>query len=131
MLYSQPRVQQSILGHILAFIAEGPGAQLFMLLMGVSFTLSNKITTGHILKRSVSLLSAAYLLNFFKFLAPLGFAFFPDELLKELNIENDFNGAMFLLTLGDILHFASFATIITMSSASRKTQLLGVDILLT
>ena len=45
MLYSQPQVQQSLLGDILAFIAEGPGAQLFMLLMGVSFTFSSRINT--------------------------------------------------------------------------------------
>lgn len=36
LLYSSPQVQSGWLGAILGFLAEGPGAQLFMLLMGLS-----------------------------------------------------------------------------------------------
>jgi len=39
MLYSSEEVKQGWLGSILGFLAEGPGAQLFMFLMGVFIVL--------------------------------------------------------------------------------------------
>lgn len=112
MLYSQPSVQQSLLGDILGFIAEGPGAQLFMLLMGVSFTFSKKINPKYVLQRAFYLLIAAYLLNFFKFLVPLGLGLMPANLLQELQLKNDFTSAGFFLVIGDILHFAAIAYLV-------------------
>lgn len=112
MLYSQPIVQQSLLGDILGFIAEGPGAQLFMLLMGVSFTFSKKNNPRYIVQRAFSLLIAAYLLNFFKFLVPLGLGLMPANLLQELQLKKDFTSAGFFLLIGDILHFAAIAYLV-------------------
>lgn len=112
MLYSQLTVQQSLLGDILGFIAEGPGAQLFMLLMGVSFTFSKKNNPRYIVQRAFSLLIAAYLLNFFKFLVPLGLGLMPANLLQELQLKNDFTAAVFFLLIGDILHFAAIAYLV-------------------
>src|SRR5688572_14942512 len=109
MLYSLPAVQQSLLGDILTFIAEGPGAQLFMLLMGVSFVFSSGINQRSVLQRTFLLLIAAYLLNFFKFIVPLGLGLMPENLLSELRLKNDFRAAVFLFLLGDILHFAAIA----------------------
>jgi len=109
MLYSRPEVQQSLLGDILGFIAEGPGAQLFMLLMGVSFTFSKRISKKYVFQRALYLLLAAYLLNFFKFIVPLGLGILPENLLAELELKNDFAALNFFLLIGDILHFAAIA----------------------
>lgn len=112
MLYSQPAVQQSVLGDILGFIAEGPGAQLFMLLMGVSFVFSSRISKKYVLQRAFYLLLAAYSLNFLKFIVPLGLGLMPDNLLQELHLNNDFTAFSFFLLIGDILQFAAIAYII-------------------
>jgi surface polysaccharide O-acyltransferase-like enzyme len=112
MLYSTIPVQQSLLGDILGFIAEGPGAQLFMLLMGISFTFSKRITKQYVLQRAFYLLIAAYLLNFFKFIVPLGLGLMPENLLAELGLKNDFTALNFFLLIGDILHFAAIAYLI-------------------
>lgn len=112
MLYSSIPVQQSLLGDILGFIAEGPGAQLFMLLMGVSFTVSKRITKKYVFQRAFYLLLAAYLLNFLKFLVPFGLGLMPENLLAELQLQNDFKAVQFFLLIGDILHFAAIAYII-------------------
>lgn len=124
MLYSTIPVQQSLLGDILGFIAEGPGAQLFMLLMGVNFSLRKKAklsaATGGgcrqemtaVLQRTFYLLLAAYLLNFFKFIVPLGLVLLPENLLQELQIQNDFRAAQFFFLIGDILHFAAIAYLV-------------------
>lgn len=115
MLCSTPQVQQSLLGDILGFIAEGPGAQLFMLLMGVNFALKQShspLGAGVALKRSLFLFLAAYLLNFFKFILPLGLGLMPENLLTELGLTNDFHAAQFFFLIGDILQFAAIANLI-------------------
>ncbi len=112
ILYSKPQVQQSLLGDMLGFIAEGPGAQLFMLLMGVSFTFSKRISTTYVFKRAFYLLVAAYLLNFFKFILPLKLGFIPENLLAELALKNDSRASLFFLLIGDILHFAGVAYLV-------------------
>lgn len=109
MLYSKLEIQQSWLGKILAFIAEGPGAQLFMLLMGVSFLMSTHINKEYVLKRSLLLIIAAYTLNTAKFIIPLFLGWMPQKLLTELNLENNYTAYPFFFLLGDILHFAAIA----------------------
>jgi uncharacterized membrane protein len=129
MLYSTIPVQQSLLGDILGFTAEGPGAQLFMLLMGVFFALQVKplstATVGggrqnkwlgkemrSVCKRALLLFIAAYALNIFKFIIPLGLGILPENLLQELQLKNDFTSVPFFFFIGDILHFAAIAYII-------------------
>ncbi len=112
MLYSKPEIQNSLLGQILGFIAEGPGAQLFMLLMGVSFVYSSRVNKKYVLQRSTTLFAAAYILNFLKFIIPLGLGLMPDELLKELHLTKDSNSLTFFLLIGDILQFAAIAYLI-------------------
>lgn len=118
MLYSNPEVNQSFLGIILRFIAEGPGAQLFMLLMGVNFALKSSNSPSEVgrrrevLKRWLYLFIAAYLLNFFKFILPLTFGLLPGNLLRELHLANDLSSAPFFFLIGDILHFAAIANLI-------------------
>ena len=96
----------------MAFIAEGPGAQLFMLLMGVFFALSSKNNFVAICKRTFYLFVAAYLLNLFKFIIPNFFGWLPQSLLNDLSIVTNRNEYMQLLLIGDILHFAAIATLI-------------------
>lgn len=112
MLYSNLNVQHSTLGNILAFLAEGPGAQLFMLLMGISMTLSSRVNKKTVLKRSLYLLLAAYALNFLKFIIPLGLGIFPVQLLRELHLQNNDSAILPLLSIGDILHFAAIACLL-------------------
>ncbi len=82
LLYSKPYVYDTLPGKLLAFIAEGPGAQLFMLIMGICFTFS-KHTIQSVLQRAFILLLAAYALNIFKFILPSFLYPMPIELLKE------------------------------------------------
>lgn len=109
MLYSTSQVQQSWLGDILAFIAEGPGAQLFMLLMGVGIILSSRNSLQYILQRTFYLWVAAYGLNFLKFLVPLWLGWMPQNLIHELQLHGYSGTASFFLSIGDILHFAGIA----------------------
>lgn len=109
MLYSTTDVHKSLLGDILAFIAEGPGAQLFMLLMGVGIVFSKRNNNRYIVQRTFYLLMAAYALNTFKFLIPLFFGWLPANLLLELQVAGIQPSASFFLLMGDILHFAAFA----------------------
>lgn len=101
MLYSKPSVHHTLLGYFFALIAEGPGAQLFMMLMGITFALSEK-SNKKIYKRAFLLLIVAYALNIVKFVIPLNF--FPAE-FKNLLPANLID----IILIGDILHFAALA----------------------
>jgi hypothetical protein len=109
LLYGKPEVHQTFFADVFRFLAEGPGAQLFMLLMGVSFTFSQRISRRYVFKRTLLLLSAGYLLNFFKFIVPLGLGILPDNLLAEFQLGDEIAAAKFFLFMGDILHFAAIA----------------------
>lgn len=112
MLYSKLEIRDTLLVNFLAFIAEWHGAQIFMLLMGISFTFSKKNDFETILKRATLLLGAAYALNIFKFVIPHLFGLIPQTLLDELQIENGWYGFVQLFLICDILHFASIALLI-------------------
>src|SRR5690242_13320705 len=71
MLYSTLQVHQSAYGRLLAFIAEWPGAQILMLLMGVSFALSAKVSNKKVLLKALILLFIGYLMNYSKFVLPI------------------------------------------------------------
>jgi len=102
MLYSEHNVHETLLGKIFQFIAEGPGAQLFMTVMGIIFK-ANKFT----LRRACTLLIVAYALNIIKFIIPGLFNILPQSfktLLPATLIDT--------LLIGDILHFAAIAMMI-------------------
>jgi len=109
MLYSKPEVQNSLLGDVLGFIAEGPGAQLFMMIMGISFVYSSRISAKYVLRRVVTLLIAGYALNFLKFVVPLELGWMPANLIQELQLGNDYSAIKFFMTIGDILQFAAIS----------------------
>lgn len=109
LLYSTAKTQASWLGILLGLLAEGPGAQLFMLLLGLSLTLGRPKTWGKVLRRAGLLLLLAYLLNFFKLVVPYWSGRYPAALWDAYGVQNDSNGTLTLLGMGDILVFAAMA----------------------
>lgn len=112
LLFSKPSVHDSWLGIIFRFISEGPGAQLFMLLMGISFALSTKKDNKVVLKRAFLIFILGYLLNFLKFGLPFLLGLLPDELMKWLEVGYDRNGFIQLIGTGDILQLAGLSLVV-------------------
>jgi hypothetical protein len=111
LLYSQPVVRTTLVGQLFAFIAEGPGAPLFMVLMGVSFALKADHRFCDVLKKAALLLLAGYGLNLIKFVLPYEGGWMPVGLQRDLQAP-DRGGAWTLLGIGDILQFAGPALIV-------------------
>lgn len=109
MLYSRFVVHKSLLGIFLISVAEGPGGQLLMLLMGLSFTLKTEHSARSVMMKSAGLLLAGYLLNVLKFVVPYSLGLLPREVLQELKIEGTKAAIWQLAGMGDILHFAAIA----------------------
>src|ERR1700683_2370100 len=112
LLYSKLSVRETLMGNLMRFIAEGPGAQLFMLLMGVFFALQTQKKFFTIYKRAFFLMHGAFLLNILKFVVPHFFGWLPDDLLRDLNIAPGIHGYVQLIMIGDILQFAALATLL-------------------
>lgn len=110
MLYSNVSVHKSLLGYFLIAIAEGPGGQLLMVLMGISFTFKKRHNTRIVLLRCILLLLAGYLLNILKFLLPYSLDGLPEGVSKDLQLTGHDNDVWLLIGLGDILHFSAIAT---------------------
>jgi hypothetical protein len=113
LLYSQPAVRDTLPGQLLRFIAEGPGAQLFMTYMGISITLSEKLSWRAVLKRSGVFLLAGYGLNLLKFVLPLKLGLLPVAFQTDLGVTDPCTAGETVFLIGDILHFAAFALPIT------------------
>lgn len=109
MLYSDLSVHETLLGQFLIFIAEGPGGQLLMVLMGISFTLRPFHPTGQVLVKAGGLLLTGYLLNILKFVIPYSVHALPDAVLQELEVSSGETAVTQLTGMGDILHFAGLA----------------------
>ena len=108
MLYGKTEVQDSGFGQVLTFIAEWPGAQVFMLLMGVSFEFSSRTSFRSVFVRSVVLLILGYALNFLKFVFPYLAGWLPENFLIDMGAD----GWVPLLLTGDILQFAGVSLMI-------------------
>ncbi|HMJ46325.1 MAG TPA: heparan-alpha-glucosaminide N-acetyltransferase domain-containing protein [Ferruginibacter sp.] len=115
LLFSRPSVHESWLGWIFRFVSEGPGAQLFMMLMGISFALSGKKESKLVMKRAFQILAVGYLLNLLKFGLPFIFGLLPESLLKYLEVSNDRHGFIQLLFTGDILQLAGISLIVLLA----------------
>jgi uncharacterized membrane protein len=113
LLYSQPSVRGTLPGQLLRFIAEGPGAQLFMTYMGISVTLSKNLTWRVVLKRSGLLLLAGYGLNILKFVLPLKLGLLPAAFQTDLSVTDPCIAGETTFLIGDILHFAATALPLT------------------
>jgi uncharacterized membrane protein len=108
LLYSRPAVYPTLIGQLLAFIAEGPGAPLFMVLMGISFAFKEQHRLADVLKKAGLLLLAGYALNWVKFVLPYRLGLLPISLLADLQARD----AWTLLGIGDILQFAAPALVV-------------------
>lgn len=93
---------------MLQFLAEGPGAQLFMFIMGATIALSKTITGKKVFARTCCLALGALTLNLFKFCIPGQLELIPEAFLKDYPFTD-----MQFLVLGDIFHFAAIAYPIT------------------
>lgn len=109
MLYRSEEVKQGALGSILGFLAEGPGAQLFMFLMGIFIVLGRSKTTRQIIVRSLLIGGLGYLLNLFRIVVPYYLNLLPANYLDSLSISTDSPTGWQLFLIGDILQFASLA----------------------
>lgn len=112
MLYSEYSVRNTLLGNFLAFVAEWHGAQVFMLIMGISFSFSKNQEFEPPFKKAVYLMVFAYTLNIVKFVIPHFFGWLPSSLLDLLQISPGIHGYVQLFLIGDILHFATLSLII-------------------
>lgn len=112
MLYGNDPAKSSWLATIFGFLAEGPGAPLFMVLMGASFCFSSHTTWPQVLKRSALLLIAGYVLNFLKFTLLQITGLMPADFLAGYGIAPGRTGITTLLLVGDILQFAAIALVI-------------------
>lgn len=112
MCYSQPCVYTTWLGYPLAFIAEGPGAQLFMTVMGIVFTFKKQYLSHRIILRALLLCMAGYLLNVLKFIVPYSLGVMPIGVQQALQLPSDRSAVIQLLSIGDILPFASIALLV-------------------
>jgi uncharacterized membrane protein len=112
MMYGNDTVKTSLPAMIFSFLAEGPGAPLFMVLMGTSFCFSRHTAWAQVLKRSFLLLLCGYALNFLKFTVLQLTGFMPIAFLNAYYIPAGKPGILQLLLLGDILQFAAIALII-------------------
>ncbi|HEX5153920.1 MAG TPA: heparan-alpha-glucosaminide N-acetyltransferase domain-containing protein [Parafilimonas sp.] len=112
MLYGNNAARTSWLGMIFGFLAEGPGAPLFMFLMGTSFYFSKRKNLLPVLKRAAGLLTVAYLLNFLKFALLQLFHVLPGDFIKDYGISKGNKGVWELLLTGDILQFATIALVV-------------------
>lgn len=123
MLYSKTETYNSTIMLYLRFIAEGPGGQLLMCLMGIAVTFKPIETLQRALKRSVVLFATGVGLNIAKFVIPYLAGVLPDGVLQELQVANTSKTeALWLLSsMGDILHFAAIANIFLWMVTRSKT----------
>ncbi|MGJ7030947.1 hypothetical protein [Niabella hirudinis] len=109
LLYSSPDVKSGPIGIMLGFLAEQPGAQFFMLQMGLFIGIGRPKSTKAILKRFLTLFLAGYLLNFLRLVLPYWWGGVPQTFLAYNNIPHDQYTAFYLMLAGDILQFAALA----------------------
>jgi hypothetical protein len=130
LLYSSKPVKIGILGQVLTFLAEGPGAELFMFLMGVFIVLGQTKSTKEVITRSIFMLTLGYLLNLIRFTIPFYLKIIPDEYLLDNGISIDNHTDWNLLIVNDILQFASIAYLLCSIVHRCKTTSGGIIFLL-
>jgi hypothetical protein len=109
MLYSSDDVKAGWLGKSLGFFAEGPGAQLFMFLMGLFIVIGRAKTLKQIITRSILIGISGYLLNLFRLVIPYYLKLLPASYISSLALIKDSPVGWQLFLIGDILQFASLA----------------------
>ena len=110
MLYGNEQVYSSSWGYLLNWLASMPGAQLFMLLMGMSFTFSaDRKSPRSILLKTGRWLLLSYTLNFLKFIVPALAGWLPTAFYASLALSKGTAAGFRLLLVGDILQLAAIS----------------------
>lgn len=86
------------------FIAEWPGAQLFLLIMGINFMRSRKAKFILVYARCMMLFALGYLLNILKFYLPSQLNWLPENFINDVLPTNYPS-----ILIGDILHLAAIS----------------------
>lgn len=107
LLYAGPALYQHWLSDLLVFVAEGPGAPLFLLLMGLYVGLKPPARAGRVFGRSFGFLLGGTVLNFLKFGYWYGLGFLPLAYLPELGLKVASGQWVQILLMGDVLQFAA------------------------
>jgi hypothetical protein len=110
LAFGEPYTHESMIAYSLRSIAEGPGAHVFMTMMGIVFTFRKQYDTEVILKRAATILTAGYVLNILKFIVPYIFGGLPDGVLIDLHVTPG-KEIRELFFIADIFHFAAIALI--------------------
>ena len=107
LLYSSPIIKAGIIGQMLGFLEEQPGAQLFMFQMGLFVGVGKNKSFTTIFKRKIILFLSGYLLNFIRLVLPFYWGWLPEEFLNGNQVPDDCFKSVRLLMTGDILQFAA------------------------
>ena len=107
-MYADKTTQsESLLGYAIHFI--GKGTPSFLLIMGVSFMLSQRQSLGSALKRGVLILIFAFGMNLLKFVVPISvFGTMPQAFIEAYgwSAPLNFSQLLYLTLTGDILQLA-------------------------
>lgn len=97
------------LGSVINFI--GKGTPMFLIAMGVSFTLSRNQSIGLSIKRAFYILAVGYLMNFLKFVLPALLGTVPDNFIEAYGWTTPatLNNMIHMLSTGDILQLAGIS----------------------
>lgn len=112
LVFSWLGIRNNWAGITLGFLAEVPGAPLFMILMGICFGISSRNSLTGSAARAIRLAGLGYLLNICKFVIPYALGILPAALLRDLGIPPGQYPWAPLLLVGDILQFASLSLLL-------------------
>jgi len=120
MMFGNDQAAHSSTASFLSFIAEWPGAPLFMLHMGIAFSYKHYLSVKELFNRVLFLLMSAYMLNILKFVLPASIDLLPQQFISDVEA----TGITSLLFIGDILHFA--ALVLPLLFITKKLPQYGV-----
>lgn len=129
LYYGNAKTRQSYLAKVMAFLAEGPGAQLFLFLMGASLALGKRKSAVAVAQRATGLLARGFLLNLLRLVVPYKLGLLPEKLLEEAGIAPGHRRLVKLLTLGDILQCAAVSYPVAACLHHRRPDARGIMLL--
>ncbi len=106
-IYGDPITQsETWLGKTIHFI--GKGTPMFLIAMGVSFTLSRNQSIVLSIKRAIYILAVGYLMNFLKFVLPVLVGTMPDNFIEAYGWTTPatLDNMIYMFSTGDILQLA-------------------------
>ena len=129
LFYGSPSVYDTWLVYLLRFFAEGPGAQLFMFIMGFFISLKSPGTRKLNYQRGCQLFLAGYGLSLVRLYLPAKLGWLPPELIARYTVVVTKDIFLPLLITGDILQFAGISYVLV-SLVQRTIQGFLIPVLL-